>query len=365
MSDDLNPLDRDAMIRTVMSEQAGNQGAEGQAAVAQSIMNRVVSGRYGNSPAAVVLAPGQYEPWQTRRQELLSYSPNSPAYQKVGGIVDAVAAGDIPDATNGSTHFLQKETVLQRRGSLPGWASKPVARVGAHTFYAPEGKSSASDAIDAINDAVGTPPGPTGALAFSTAIPNAVGNQGSTSSPGDMFRSAGFAGSPGDKKTAPLVGDAPVSPSGPGSMFQAAGFVAPGSPQAPQTPALAGSGSASQSGSARSPKSRCTDRTRARHLASDQGDFLANIPHALLETVEAPGNVLALKTPSTSESLIPSAVGLAGLTYGGELPRTTAATVAAKASSICAGRQQAGRCDRPRERTGCGRSGCRPILAWR
>ena len=83
MSDDLNPVDRDAMIRTVIGE-AGNQGPEGQAAVAQSIMNRVVSGRYGNSPAAVVLAPGQYEPWQTRRQELLSYSPNSPAYQKAG-----------------------------------------------------------------------------------------------------------------------------------------------------------------------------------------------------------------------------------------------------------------------------------------
>ena len=119
MSDDLNPIDRDAMVRTVIGE-AGNQGPEGQAAVAQSIMNRVVSGRYGNSPAAVVLAPGQYEPWQTRRQELLSYSPTSPAYQKVGGIVDAVASGEIPDSTNGATHFLNPAVVMQRRGSLPG-----------------------------------------------------------------------------------------------------------------------------------------------------------------------------------------------------------------------------------------------------
>ena len=226
MSDDLNPLDRDAMIRTVIGE-AGNQGPEGQAAVAQSIMNRVVSGRYGDSPAAVVLAPGQYEPWQTRRQELLSYSQNSPIYQKVGGIVDAVASGEVPDATGGSTHFLNPTVVMQRRGSLPSWASKPVAKIGAHTFYAPEGKSSASDAIDAINDAVGTPPGPTGALAFSTVTNDTVGD---SSSPGSMFRAAGFA-VPGDKKTAPANGVAPVTPSGAGSMFTAAGFQLPGSPQ--------------------------------------------------------------------------------------------------------------------------------------
>jgi hypothetical protein len=221
MSDDLNPLDRDAMIRTVIGE-AGNQGPEGMAAVAQSILNRVTAGRYGNSPAAVVLAPGQYEPWQTRRQELLSYSPNSPAYQKAGGIVDAVAAGDIPDSTNGSTHFLQKETVLQRRGSLPSWASKPVAKVGAHTFFAPEGKASHYDAVNAINDAIGEDSAPSAALAFS---------DDDKSSPGGMFRAAGFA-APGDKKTAPDTGQAVASPSAPGSMFKAAGFVSPGSPQA-------------------------------------------------------------------------------------------------------------------------------------
>jgi hypothetical protein len=220
MSDDLNPLDRDAMIRTVIGE-AGNQGPEGMAAVAHSVMNRVVSGRYGNSPAEVVLAPGQYEPWQTRRGELLSYNPASPAYQKAGQIVDAVASGEVPDSTNGATHFLQKETVLQRRGSLPAWASKPVAQVGAHTFYAPEGKASASTAIDAINDALGTNSAPSTALAFS-------GDD--TGSPGGMFRAAGFA-APGDKKTAPISEPSAVSPSAPGSMFKAAGFQSPGTPQ--------------------------------------------------------------------------------------------------------------------------------------
>jgi spore germination cell wall hydrolase CwlJ-like protein len=86
----------------------------------------------------------------TRRQELLSYSPNSAAYQKAGQIVDAVVSGEVPDSTNGATHFLNPTIVKQRRGSLPGWASRPVAKIGAHTFYAPEGRSSASTAPDAF-----------------------------------------------------------------------------------------------------------------------------------------------------------------------------------------------------------------------
>jgi hypothetical protein len=230
MSDDLTPIDRDAMIRTVIGE-AGNQGPEGMAAVAHTILNRTVSGRYGSSPAAVVLAPGQYEPWQTRRQELLSYSPNSPAYQQAGGIVDAVAAGDVPDATGGATHFLNPAVVMQRRGSLPGWASKPVAKVGQHVFYAPEGKASGADAIGAINEAIGSDTSsvatPNSALAFS---------DDSSSPGGNMFRSAGFA-APGDTKTSANKGPVSVSPVGkPASMFEAAGFVSPGS--APAAPAV-------------------------------------------------------------------------------------------------------------------------------
>ena len=219
MSDALTPLDRDAMVRTVLGE-AGNQGPEGMAAVAHSILNRVVSGRYGSNPTAVVLAPNQYEPWSTRRQELLSYDPNSAAYQRAGDIIDAVASGDVPDATGGATHFLNPATVMQRRGSLPDWAAKPIAKIGAHTFYAPEGKSSAATALGAINDAIGAQPAST-ALPFSD----------DTSSPGSMFRSAGFA-VPGDKKAG---GSDPAlpAPANAGSMFEAAGFKLPGADKLP------------------------------------------------------------------------------------------------------------------------------------
>jgi spore germination cell wall hydrolase CwlJ-like protein len=159
MASDLSPRDRDLMIRTIIGE-AGNQGPQGQAAVANVIMNRVAAGRYGKTAADVVLAPSAFEPWATRRNELLGYKPDSAAYKNVGDIVDMVASGDIPDQTSGATHFLQKETVLQRRGSLPGWAAKPIAQIGAHTFYAPEGAVTAAkpaasiDPMDAITQAI-------------------------------------------------------------------------------------------------------------------------------------------------------------------------------------------------------------------
>lgn len=154
MASDLSPRDRDLMIRTIIGE-AGNQGPQGQAAVASVILNRVAAGKYGKTASDVVLAPNQFEPWSTRKQELMGYKPESAAYKNVGDIVDMVASGDVPDQTNGATHFLNPQVVMQRRGgSLPGWASKPIATIGAHTFYAPDGAVAGVDPLDAINRAI-------------------------------------------------------------------------------------------------------------------------------------------------------------------------------------------------------------------
>ena len=152
--------DRDLMIRTILGE-AANQGLEGQAAVAHVIMNRLAAGRWGATPSAVVLAPNQFEPWSTRRAELMAIDPNSVAYRNVGDIVDMVQSGDIPDVTGGATHFLNEKIVRGRRGgSLPSWAAAPVAKIGEHTFYRPDdakpapAKQPAGDVLDAINKAI-------------------------------------------------------------------------------------------------------------------------------------------------------------------------------------------------------------------
>jgi Cell Wall Hydrolase len=331
MSDDLNPLDRDALVRTVIGE-AGNQGPEGMAAVAQSVMNRVVSGRYGSSPAAVVLAPGQYEPWATRRQELLGYSPNSPAYQQAGGIVDAVAAGDIPDSTNGATHFYSPTAQAALGRQPPKWATKPTAKVGDHLFFAPEGKASASTAIDAINDAIGADNAPTSALGFS-------GDD--TSSPGGMFRAAGFA-VPGSKQPAPDNAAPAASPASSGSMFEAAGFKLPGSPQAEPDTSWKDREAQENLAAQGVPTTPAAPTGPGRGIVQALKDYpgvlldrLKHVPQGVLDTLAAPGDVLASDKPSTDEDLIPRAVGLAGIES--LLPTSAVGSAAAAAVAAKAG----------------------------
>lgn len=150
---ELSPKDRDMVIRTMLGE-AAKEGPQGQAAVAHVILNRTAAGNYGKTPSDVVLAPNQFEPWTTRSKELMAIKPTSPQYQEAADIVDMVRSGEIPDPTGGATHFLNPQIVRQRRGgSLPDWAQQPVAKIGNHAFYAPNGRV-AADPMDAINRAI-------------------------------------------------------------------------------------------------------------------------------------------------------------------------------------------------------------------
>lgn len=136
---DITPQDRDLMTRTVLGE-AGNQSDEGKAAVAHVIVNRLKSGKYGNSAKDVVLAPHQFEPWQTRGPELMGYNPTSDAYKNTAAVVDhAISGGE--DPTGGATHFLNPKIAQARRGgTLPDWANGDSTTIGDHTFYNPGGK---------------------------------------------------------------------------------------------------------------------------------------------------------------------------------------------------------------------------------
>lgn len=133
----VTPSDRDYMIRTIIGE-AANQPDEGMAGVGHVIMNRVKRG-YGKSPTEVMFAKNQFEPWSTRRQELMGYSAEDPAYKRVASIVDGIIGGKIKDPTNGATHFLQEDIVRQRRGGgLPDWAKGGGLKIGDHTFHYPD-----------------------------------------------------------------------------------------------------------------------------------------------------------------------------------------------------------------------------------
>lgn len=145
----ISPSDRDYAIRTMIGE-AANEPDDGLAGVASVILNRTRSGRFGKTPGEVVLQKGQFEPWDTRRDELLSYSDKDPAYQRAAKIFDSVYKGETPDPTKGATHFLNEDIVRQRRGgSLPDWASGTGQKIGAHTFYSPDGAVKVADASNA------------------------------------------------------------------------------------------------------------------------------------------------------------------------------------------------------------------------
>src|SRR5665213_31744 len=94
-SSDLSAEDRDLLARTVYGE-AGNQSPEGQQAVAAVVLNRLKSGQYGGSMRDVLLAPHQFESWDTKASDLLRLAPNSAPYQNASAAVDAAAGGSDP-----------------------------------------------------------------------------------------------------------------------------------------------------------------------------------------------------------------------------------------------------------------------------
>jgi spore germination cell wall hydrolase CwlJ-like protein len=131
------PEERDYIIRTLVFE-APDEPDEGKAAVVHVILNRMRSQRWGDNIKDVVLQRWQFEPWMTRRKEMERLSPTDPRYRDAARIADAVLAGQLPDPTEGATHFLNPSVVRKRRGgSLPSWARGEGQEIGRHTFYAP------------------------------------------------------------------------------------------------------------------------------------------------------------------------------------------------------------------------------------
>lgn len=116
------------------------------------------------------------------------------------------------------------------------------------------------------------------------------------------------------------------------SIFESAGFTLPGNsaPAAPIAPSwqdaealenLAAQGVQPQLASTTNP---------GRGWAQALKDYPGHILSGMIDTLAAPGNVLASTTPSTSGSLIPDAVGLGLMAVGGEYPRAGITAVTQK-----------------------------------
>lgn len=127
----MNPEERDYAIRTLFGEAATDPAS--QAAVASVILNRAKQS--GASVKDVVLAPNQFEPWSTRKKELLGLDQNSDEYKNLGTILDAVASGQTPDPTGGATLFYAPAAQKALGRSAPSWATGEGTQIGAHKFY--------------------------------------------------------------------------------------------------------------------------------------------------------------------------------------------------------------------------------------
>jgi spore germination cell wall hydrolase CwlJ-like protein len=108
----LDPEDRDLIVRTVMGE-ANNEPYLGKVAVAAVVKNRLMDGGFGGRDVrSVLFKPKQFEPWNTRRGELMSYGPGSRGWDEAEAAVDEAFSGN--DPTNGATHFANVGTVAAR-----------------------------------------------------------------------------------------------------------------------------------------------------------------------------------------------------------------------------------------------------------
>lgn len=77
-------------------------------------------------------------------------------------------------------------------------------------------------------------------------------------------------------------------------------------------------------------------KKEGRGIARALIDYPGHLLSGLADTVAAPGNVLAATTPQTSESMIPGALGVAGLVGGTEFPRVGGAALATKGATAIA-----------------------------
>jgi hypothetical protein len=141
----LTPQQRDLLIRTIIGEAAAEPFV-GQQAVANVVLNRLNSGRFGDSLEDVLFAPAQFEPWNTRKEELLAIPQTASTYRTADMAVEAALQDD---PTGGALNFYAPD-VMEGRGGEPAWAANMRANgtartIGNHIFGQADGPGTARE----------------------------------------------------------------------------------------------------------------------------------------------------------------------------------------------------------------------------
>lgn len=122
----------DAAARTVWGESRGNP--EGMAHVSAVMVNRLKSGKYGNTLEEVVKKPKQFSVWNVgdpNRRKMLKLKPDDAALTKIRAILEGLVEGTVKDPTGGADHY-------HVTSMLPKWdfsKLKKLKAIGGHQFY--------------------------------------------------------------------------------------------------------------------------------------------------------------------------------------------------------------------------------------
>ena len=145
---DISPADKEAWIRTIVGEAAG-ESDEGQAAVAHTILNRFKDGNFGDSLKKVVEAPYQFSTYNSLDQggnTLHQKSKSSPEYKRAEKLVNDILKGKVKDPTEGATHYWNPDV------ANPSWGDQILSehksggtKIDSHIFG---GNTGAVDTVD-------------------------------------------------------------------------------------------------------------------------------------------------------------------------------------------------------------------------
>ena len=133
----INPLavDAELMTKYIFAEDAGG-GPEAWSAVGNVALNRLKSGKFGNSLEGVIKKMSaaiqtKSPQWQKAdKGELNDFERR--VFEKIKQVAEGLVSGQLPDNTKGATHF-ENLNAFPR----PYWAKgmDAVSRVGQHTYF--------------------------------------------------------------------------------------------------------------------------------------------------------------------------------------------------------------------------------------
>ena len=149
MREAVSPLSDVQIVTACLFGEARSEPIEGLAAVANALRNRLRTGRFGDSLAAVALKPKQFSCWTPAggaknyplvlgfARALGAQRPIiDPVERQCVLIAHGIVDDYLKDNTHGATHYFAPAAMIPK-GRVPDWAVGAIlsAKYGRHVFY--------------------------------------------------------------------------------------------------------------------------------------------------------------------------------------------------------------------------------------